>query len=104
MIFAISGLPSCFSGVCFAELARRLPALGSPYVYSYVSMGELAAMWVATCLTLKYAVAGAAVARSWGDKVNGAILQQQEQPLEIVYEEESRITKNLVHDGCYSKV
>eukprot|EP00546_Thalassionema_frauenfeldii_P011805 CAMPEP_0178906506 /NCGR_PEP_ID=MMETSP0786-20121207/6867_1 /TAXON_ID=186022 /ORGANISM="Thalassionema frauenfeldii, Strain CCMP 1798" /LENGTH=409 /DNA_ID=CAMNT_0020578229 /DNA_START=101 /DNA_END=1327 /DNA_ORIENTATION=+ len=67
--FAISGLAACFSGVCFAELAGRLPASGSTYIYAYVSMGELTAVWAAACLTLEYAVAGAAVARSWGDKV-----------------------------------
>ncbi|KAI2494153.1 Amino acid permease [Fragilaria crotonensis] len=32
-------------------------------------MGELAAVLAAACLTLEYAAAGAAVARSWGDKV-----------------------------------
>jgi APA family basic amino acid/polyamine antiporter len=32
-------------------------------------MGELPAVLAAACLTLEYAVSGAAVARSWGDKV-----------------------------------
>ena len=42
---------------------------GSTYLYAYVAMGELPAVLAAACLTLEYAVSGAAVARSWGDKV-----------------------------------
>ncbi|KAI2498658.1 Amino acid permease [Fragilaria crotonensis] len=67
--FAISGLAAVCSGLSFAELAGRIPASGSTYVYAYVAMGELAAVLAAACLTLEYAAAGAAVARSWGDKV-----------------------------------
>jgi APA family basic amino acid/polyamine antiporter len=67
--FAASGLAACCSGVCYAELAGRLPASGSTYVYTYVAMGEIAAVVAAACLTLEYAASGAAVARSWGDKV-----------------------------------
>lgn len=67
--FGASGLAACCSGLCYAELAGRLPASGSTYVYTYVAMGELAAVVAAACLTLEYAASGAAVARSWGDKV-----------------------------------
>jgi APA family basic amino acid/polyamine antiporter len=67
--FAISGLAASCSGLCYAELSSKLPATGSVYVYAYVAMGELAAVLAAACLTLEYAVSGAAVARSWGDKV-----------------------------------
>jgi APA family basic amino acid/polyamine antiporter len=67
--FAISGLAAVCSGLAFAELSGRIPASGSTYVYTYVAMGELAAVLAAACLTLEYAAAGAAVARSWGDKV-----------------------------------
>lgn len=37
--------------------------------YSYICIGELAAVVAAACLTLEYGISGAAVARSWGDKV-----------------------------------
>jgi amino acid transporter len=67
--FIISGLAAGFSGLCYAELAGRIPAAGSTYIYAYVSLGEWAAVLAAACLTLEYGVAGAAVARSWGDKV-----------------------------------
>lgn len=67
--FAISGLAACCSGLCYAELAGRIPASGSTYAYAYVALGELPAVLSAACLTLEYLVSGAAVARSWGDKV-----------------------------------
>ena len=67
--FAISGLAAAASGVCYAELSGRIPSAGSTYVYTYVCMGELAAVVAGACLTLEYGVSGAAVARSWGDKM-----------------------------------
>ena len=67
--WAIAGVAAFLSGVCFAELAGRIPTSGSSYIYSYVSIGELPAFLAAACLTLEYTVAGSAVARSWGDKV-----------------------------------
>ena len=67
--FAIAGIAAAASGVCYAELSGRIPSAGSTYVYSYVCMGEIAAVIAASCLTLEYGVSGAAVARSWGDKV-----------------------------------
>ena len=65
----IAGTAAALSGTCYAELAGRIPSDGSTYVYSFVSMGELPAVIAAACLTLEYVVSGAAVARSWGDKV-----------------------------------
>jgi amino acid transporter len=67
--FLLSGLAAACSGLCYAEWAGRLPAAGSTYVYAFVSLGEWAAVIAGACLTLEYGVSGAAVARSWGDKV-----------------------------------
>jgi amino acid transporter len=67
--FAIAGTAAVLSGACYAELSARIPAAGSTYVYAYVCLGELAAVLAAACLTLEYGVSGAAVARTWGDKV-----------------------------------
>ncbi|GAX17787.1 hypothetical protein FisN_24Hh144 [Fistulifera solaris] len=67
--FAVSGVAATCSGVCFAELSGRIPAAGSSYAYAYVCFGQWAAILAASCLTLEYGIAGAAVARSWGDKV-----------------------------------
>lgn len=58
--FAISGAAAAASGVCYAELSGRIPSAGSTYVYTYVCMGELAAVIAAACLTLEYGVSGAA--------------------------------------------
>jgi APA family basic amino acid/polyamine antiporter len=67
--FLLSGFAASCSGLCYAEWAGRLPAAGSTYVYAFVSLGEWAAVISGACLTLEYGVSGAAVARSWGDKV-----------------------------------
>ena len=67
--FFVSGVAACCSGLCYAELAGRIPASGSTYAYAYVALGEVFAVLAASCLTLEYMVSGAAVARSWGDKV-----------------------------------
>ena len=80
--FLISGAAACTSGICYAELSGRIPAPGSTYVYAYICWGEWAAVIAAACLTLEYGVAGAAVARTWGDKVLLLFwnqLQQQQQ-------------------------
>ena len=66
--WAIAGAAACLSGICYAELACRMPAAGSSYVYVYASMGELPAVLVAACLSLEYGISASAVARSWGDK------------------------------------
>ena len=58
--FAISGAAAAASGVCYAELSGRIPSAGSTYVYTYVCMGEMAAVIAAACLTLEYGVSGAA--------------------------------------------
>lgn len=65
---AIAGAAAAMSGVCYAELSSKIP--GSTYAYvKACGMGRAAAAVGAACLTLEYAVAGAAVARSWGDKI-----------------------------------
>lgn len=73
--FLISGAAACCSGLCYAELSARIPASGSTYVYAYVCLGEMAAVMAGACLTLEYGIAGAAVARSWGDKVVAWLLE-----------------------------
>jgi APA family basic amino acid/polyamine antiporter len=67
--FAIAGFAAICSGICYAEIGARIPVSGSAYVYSYICLGELPAVWAAACLTLEYGVSASAVARSWGDKV-----------------------------------
>jgi APA family basic amino acid/polyamine antiporter len=68
--FALSGVAALASAPSYAEFAAQLPdSNGSTYAFCFVSMGEYAAVIAGACLTLEYGVSGAAVARSWGDKV-----------------------------------
>lgn len=67
--WAIAGLAACLSGTCYAELSSRIPLAGSAYAYTFVAMGELPAVLAASCLSIEYIAAAAAVARSWGDKI-----------------------------------
>ena len=65
----VGGAVCAISGMSYAEMSARLPSAGSTYAYVYYSMGELPAFVAGGLLTLEYGVSGAAVARSWGDKV-----------------------------------
>ena len=67
--WAIACLAACLSGICYAELSSHIPTSGGSYAYTQVTMSDWAAVVVASCLTLEYMVSGAAVARSWGDKM-----------------------------------
>jgi APA family basic amino acid/polyamine antiporter len=63
--FIIAGLVCVFAALCYAELATALPASGSAYTYSYVSMGERMAWFIGWSLVLEYTVCCAAVANGW---------------------------------------
>ncbi|CAI5726850.1 unnamed protein product [Hyaloperonospora brassicae] len=65
----IGGVICCLNALSYMELSTRVPSSGSTYAYAYHTIGELPAVVAAWLLTLEYAVSGAGVARSWGDKV-----------------------------------
>jgi amino acid transporter len=65
----VAGLSCTLSGLAYCELSGSIPSSGGAYAYTYVTLGELPAVLVAWCLTLEYGLSSAAVARSWGDKV-----------------------------------
>ncbi|CAH0479660.1 unnamed protein product [Peronospora belbahrii] len=65
----IGGIICCLNAFAYMELSTRVPSSGSTYAYAYYTIGELPAVIAAWLLTLEYAVSGAGVARSWGDKV-----------------------------------
>jgi len=67
--WGIAGIAAIASGLCYAELGGRFPEAGSSYLYAKETMGELASVIAAACLTLEYTGSASAVARSWGDKV-----------------------------------
>ncbi|CEG35783.1 amino acid-polyamine-organocation family [Plasmopara halstedii] len=70
----IGGAICCLNALAYMELSTRVPSSGSTYAYAYHTIGELPAVVAAWLLTLEYAVSGAGVARSWGDKVEEWLL------------------------------
>src|SRR5688572_6711341 len=63
--FAIAGAVCACAALCYAEISTALPASGSAYTYSYVTMGESVAWIIGWSLVLEYSVACAAVATGW---------------------------------------
>ncbi|GMF24692.1 unnamed protein product [Phytophthora fragariaefolia] len=70
----IGGVICCLNALAYMELSTRVPSSGSTYAFAYHTIGELPAVVAAWLLTLEYAVSGAGVARSWGDKVEEWLL------------------------------
>lgn len=66
--YLLAGLVASLSGLPYAELSAAFPLDGSTYSYAYIALGEVFAVVSSLCQTLEYGAAGAAVARSWGNK------------------------------------
>ena len=63
--YIIGGFACALAGLCYAEFASMVPASGSAYTYSYVTLGELFAWIIGWDLVLEYAVGAATVATAW---------------------------------------
>ncbi len=70
LCWLVAGVASLLSAYSYAELSYKYPQSGSSYVYVFNIMGELPAFISAACLTLEYGISAAAVARSWGEKLD----------------------------------
>ncbi|XP_004442455.1 PREDICTED: cationic amino acid transporter 4 [Ceratotherium simum simum] len=63
--FAVAGVASLLTALCYAELAACVPRRGSSYLFTYMFMGELWAFLIGWILILQCLTGGAAIARVW---------------------------------------
>lgn len=70
----IAGIGCLASALSYAELSSIIPSGGSSYSYVFIALGELPAYLSAWCISLEYGISGAAVASSWGDKLQSWIV------------------------------
>ena len=96
----IGGIVCAVSGISYAEMSARLPSAGSTYAFTFYAMGELPAFIVGGLLTLEYGVSGAAVARSWGDKVAYAAAQAGLKDTSWLNSQSGSLMSGLVQAGC----
>lgn len=68
--FVLAAFAALLSALSYAELASTIPASGSSYSYTYVTLGEIVAWVVGWMLMLEYGVSVAAVAVGWGQYLN----------------------------------
>ncbi|MCS7243709.1 MAG: amino acid permease [Candidatus Calescibacterium sp.] len=96
--FIISGIACALAGLAYAEFAAMVPVAGSAYTYSYATLGEFWAWFIAWNLVLEYLIAGATVAVGWSGYVVDLLKQfgihispvLTNAPLDILSSEEKR--------------
>lgn len=76
--YALAGVASFLSAICYAEFGTRVPRAGSAYVYTYVTMGELWAFIIGWNIVLEHMIGAAAVSRAWSgylDSLLGGVIR-----------------------------
>jgi APA family basic amino acid/polyamine antiporter len=71
LAFAIAGAVCACAALAYAEMATLVPAAGSAYTFSYVSMGETVAWVIGWSLVLEYSLACSTVAVGWSGYLVG---------------------------------
>ncbi len=73
--FVVAAVICAFAALCYAELAAMVPAAGSAYTFSYVTLGEFIAFVIGWDLVLEFTVGAAAVAVGWSAYLNATLDQ-----------------------------
>jgi APA family basic amino acid/polyamine antiporter len=108
--FLLAGIGCSFAGLCYAELASRIPISGSAYTYSYVTMGELIAWIIGWDLILEYALGAGTVAIGLSQYLNKLLgyIEINGQALCIPYEwchspfHHASDAANVMHHGIFN--
>ena len=67
--FLLASVACTISGLCFCEMASRVPVSGSSYSYTFAVLGEFPAFLIGSVLVLDSIIAAAACARAWSSYV-----------------------------------
>lgn len=69
--FLVAAIVIILSGLCYAEFASRIPAIGGPYAYMYVVFGEIIAWMTGWLVICEFFLAVSSVASGWSGYVQG---------------------------------
>ena len=67
--FLLAASACTISGLCFCEMASRVPTSGSSYSYTFFVLGEFPAFLIGSVLVLDSIISAAACARAWSSYV-----------------------------------
>ena len=71
MSFFIAGVVHVFSAMCYAEFGARVSKTGSAYVYTYLTVGEIAAFAVGWNLIVDLAISSSVILKGLMGYING---------------------------------
>ncbi|KAF5923062.1 hypothetical protein HPG69_016528, partial [Diceros bicornis minor] len=63
--FGVAAMASLLAALCYAEFKVRVPQTGSPYLFTYLSMGKLWAFLLGWIVLFQCLISGTAECRAW---------------------------------------